>query len=83
MKSMAVHHESEGSGLLGIIMWIGGVFCMAISNAQTSEVRTWVTFTLGAFASIISIIINYPKFRDQIKSWRANRKNKTKKNGKN
>ncbi len=79
MKSMAVHHDNEGSGLLGIIMWVGGIFCMAASNAQPSEVRAWITFSLGAIASIISIIINYPKFRDQIKNWRVNKKKK--KNG--
>lgn len=76
MKSMAVHHDDNGNGLLGILTWIGGIVCMVASNAQTSEIRAWITFSLGAIASIISIIINYPKFRDQVKNWKDKKKKK-------
>lgn len=76
MKSMATHHDSDGSGPLGVIMWLGGIFCMVASNSQPSEIRAWITFSLGAAASIISIIINYPKSRDQIKAWKETKKKK-------
>lgn len=80
MKSMEVHHD-HGNGILSVVLWIAGVACMIKSNAEPSEVRAWITFGLGALASIISITLNWKKWVDMIKSSRK-KKTKNKQNGK-
>lgn len=71
----ANHHDNNG--IIGVVMWLSGIFCMAVSNAQPSEVRAWITFSLGAAASITSIVVNYPKLKDAVKGWKAKKKKRT------
>lgn len=78
MKSMDIQHQhgDNGSGILSIIFWLGGLVCMVASNSQPSEIRAWITFSLGAATSITSLIINYPKVRDMFKKHKENKKKK-------
>lgn len=48
------------------------ILCFWGSHVDPSELRAWVAFTLGAIASITSIILNVIK-------WRESRKYKRKK----
>ena len=80
MKTME-HSHSESSGIISIILWLGGIFCMAASNAQPSEIRAWITFGLGAIASLVSIIGNWEKFSAYIKKT-FSKKHKKNKHGK-
>lgn len=80
MRSMEVNHGGDGSGLhglLSVILWLFGLLFMATSNMQPSEVRAWISFSLGAFASIVSIIANWDRLTTAIRN-----KFKKKKNGK-
>lgn len=77
MKSMEANHD-HGNGPLAIVLWIGGILCMATANAQPSELRAWISFGLGATASIISIVVNWDKLTESFKS---KRKHKNKDNG--
>jgi len=81
MKSMDLHQDHNGNGLIAVVMWIGGIICMVSSNHQPSEVRAWITFGLGASASLISIIMNWGKFVDVMKT-KFKKKSKTKQHGK-
>ncbi len=81
MKSMYLHHNHNDNGIITVIMWIGGIICMVSSNYQPSELRAWITFGLGATASLISIIMNWSKFVDVVKK-KFSKKPKTNKNGK-
>ena len=81
MRSMDLHHDHNDSGIITLVMWIGGIICMVSSNYQPSEVRAWITFGLGATASLISIIMNWSKFVDVVKKKFA-KKPKTKNHGK-
>jgi hypothetical protein len=54
-------HGSENS--MGVLSWITGLMCFAVSHFEPSEVRAWIAFTLGCIASLISIAINWGKFK--------------------
>jgi len=81
MRGMELHHNNHDNDFINLVMWIGGIVCMVSSNYQPSEVRAWVTFTLGATASLISIIMNWSKFVEVVKK-KFPKKTKTKNRGK-
>jgi hypothetical protein len=80
---MESHQTHDGENTpLGTFLWVLGLVFFTLSKMEPSETRAWITFSLGALASLISIIINWKKFYDTISGWRKNRKHKNSKNAK-